>query len=62
MNQIQEKDWADTSWHGHTGMDSTCDYCVIDETSGGKPSATPEAAAAATGIDTKTEQIGPDQG
>ena len=32
MNQIQEKDWADESWHGHTGMDSTCDYCIISET------------------------------
>lgn len=32
MNQIQEKDWADESWHSHTGMDSTCDYCIISET------------------------------
>lgn len=31
MNQIQEKDWAEESWHGHTGIDSSCDYCIIDE-------------------------------
>ncbi|MCL2457686.1 MAG: hypothetical protein FWF31_02325 [Desulfobulbus sp.] len=27
MNNIQEKDWAEESWHGHTGMDSSDDYC-----------------------------------
>ena len=21
MNQIQEMDWADERWHGHTGME-----------------------------------------
>jgi hypothetical protein len=31
MNQIQEKDWAEDSWHGHTGIDSSCDYCIVDE-------------------------------
>jgi len=31
MNQIQEMDWAEEAWHGHTGMDSTNDYCVVDE-------------------------------
>ncbi len=31
MNQIQEMDWADERWHGHTGMDSSNDYCVVDE-------------------------------
>lgn len=31
MNQIQEKDWAENSWHGHTGIDSSCDYCIVDE-------------------------------
>jgi hypothetical protein len=29
MNQIQEKDWAEESWHGHTGIDSSCDYCIV---------------------------------
>jgi hypothetical protein len=24
-------DWADDRWHGHTGMDSTNEYCLIDE-------------------------------
>ena len=27
MNNIQEKDWAEDSWCGHTGMDSESDYC-----------------------------------
>ena len=31
MNNIQEKDWADESWHGHTGLDSSCDYCIVNE-------------------------------
>lgn len=30
MNQIQEKDWAEKGWHGHTGIDSNCDYCIVD--------------------------------
>ncbi|MDR2550943.1 MAG: hypothetical protein LBD10_12165 [Desulfobulbus sp.] len=28
MNNIQEKDWAEESWHGHTGMNSANDYCI----------------------------------
>ena len=31
MNNIQEKDWADDSWCGHTGMDNFTDYCVVDK-------------------------------
>lgn len=31
VNQIQEMDWAEDCWHGHTGMDSANDYCIIDE-------------------------------
>ncbi len=31
MNQIQEMDWAEDCWHGHTGMDSSNDYCIVDE-------------------------------
>ena len=30
MNNIQEKDWAEDSWHGHTGIDSSCDYCIVN--------------------------------
>jgi len=26
MNNIHEKDWAEESWSGHTGMDSFSDY------------------------------------
>jgi len=34
MNQIQEKDWAEESWHSHTGIDSSCDFCIVDEPAG----------------------------
>lgn len=27
MNNIHEMDWADERWHGHTGMDSSSEYC-----------------------------------
>jgi hypothetical protein len=37
MNQIQEKDWAEDSWHGHTGIDSSCDYCIVDREVGEIP-------------------------
>lgn len=30
MNNIQEKDWAEDDWHSHTGIDSSCDYCVAN--------------------------------
>ena len=30
MNNIQEKDWAEDDWHGHTGIDSSCDYCIVN--------------------------------
>jgi hypothetical protein len=30
MNNIQEMDWAEECWHGHTGMDSSCEYCKVD--------------------------------
>ncbi len=62
MNQIQEKDWADTSWHGHTGMDSTSDYCIVDDTIGTPPTATSGAAAPGKGTDTDEKQPERDQG
>ncbi len=31
MNNIHEKDWAEESWSGHTGMDSFSDYNIGDE-------------------------------
>ena len=37
MNQIQEKDWAEDSWHGHTGIDSSCDYCIVGDEGGEIP-------------------------
>jgi hypothetical protein len=49
MNQIQEKDWADESWHGHTGMDSTCDYCIINDTTTEQPEEPSEATATKKG-------------
>lgn len=55
MNQIQEKDWAEESWHGHTGIDSSCDYCIIDETIGEPPKDRPEAADDGKGGDRGVE-------
>jgi len=49
MNQIQEKDWADESWHGHTGMDSTCDYCIVDDTTAEQPEDPSEATSTKKG-------------
>lgn len=51
MNQIQEKDWAEESWHSHTGIDSSCDYCIIDETTDEQPEASAEATADKQGAD-----------
>ena len=31
MNNIQEMDWAEDCWHGHTGMDSSSDFCFPGE-------------------------------
>ena len=31
MNNIHEMDWADERWHGHTGMDSSSDYCIAGD-------------------------------
>ena len=45
MNQIQEKDWAEDSWHGHTGIDSSCDYCIVDGEVGEIPKDQSEAHA-----------------
>ncbi len=30
MNNVQEKDWAEDAWAGHTGMESNSDYCSED--------------------------------
>ncbi len=49
MNQIQEKDWADESWHGHTGMDSSCDYCIINEPTTERPEDPAEATSTKKG-------------
>lgn len=49
MNQIQESDWADASWHSHTGMDSACDYCIINETNAEQPEDPSEATTTKKG-------------
>ena len=49
MNQIQEMDWAEDCWHGHTGMDSTNDYCTIDEEPVKKQPQEPESKNKETG-------------
>lgn len=53
MNNIQEKDWAEDSWHGHTGLDSSCDYCIVNEEVEKVSKDTPEAVTPPTSI---TEQ------
>ena len=30
MNNIHEKDWADDSWSGHTGMNDLSDYSIVN--------------------------------
>jgi hypothetical protein len=37
MNNIQEKDWAEDSWGGHSGMGSDSDYCIVDDKGDDKP-------------------------
>ncbi len=36
MNNIQEKDWAEDDWSGHTGMDSDSCYCTSPVVNDGK--------------------------
>ncbi len=31
MNNIQEKDWAEESWGGFSGMDKYSDYCIVEK-------------------------------
>jgi hypothetical protein len=50
MNNIQEKDWAEDDWHGHTGIDSSCDYCIVNGEVGKMPS---NATQAETGKNKK---------
>ncbi len=50
MNNIQEKDWAEDDWHSHTGIDSSCDYCVGDGPDGAaKSDLTGQGAGSADG-------------
>ncbi len=49
MNNIQEKDWAEDSWSGHTGMDSFSDYSTADETADQEGKDMPEAGRERTG-------------
>jgi hypothetical protein len=42
MNNIQEKDWAEDDWHGHTGIDSSCDFCIVNKEIENIPKDTPE--------------------
>ncbi len=45
MNNIQEKDWAEESWSGHTGMNSSSDYCLVNDQETKESQDTPEAVA-----------------
>lgn len=33
MNNIHEKEWAEESWSGHTGMNSLHDHSIADDKS-----------------------------
>jgi len=41
MNHIPEKDWAEESWGGHSGMDGNSDWCKVDKIVNEKPAADP---------------------
>ena len=42
MNNIQEKDWADDTWCGHTGMDNSSEYSIVDQGVTENENGTPE--------------------
>ena len=50
MNNIQEKDWAEESWSGHTGMNSSSDYCIANGQDTKEIEDTPEAVADEKGL------------
>jgi len=54
MNNIHEKDWAEDSWSGHTGMDSFSDYSIAGDKADEVVNDTPEAVTDHNGI-TKQE-------
>jgi hypothetical protein len=54
MNNIHEKDWAEDSWHGHTGIDSSCDYCIVNDEVERVSKDNPEADANKKSIMTKS--------
>jgi len=43
MNNIHEKDWAEDSWSGHTGMDSFSDYSIAGDKADEAVKDTPES-------------------
>jgi hypothetical protein len=50
MNNIQEMDWAEDCWHGHTGMDSSNDYCTVSA-SGAEAAVEPKPPQVSTTIE-----------
>lgn len=50
MNNIHEKDWAEDSWSGHTGMDNFSDYCFVNDKTDEVLKDKPEAVTAHNGI------------
>ena len=53
MNNIHEKDWAEESRAGHTGMDSFHDHSLVDDQS---DAGVPDTHEAATDHNSLTEQ------
>lgn len=56
MNNIQEKDWAEDGWSGHTGMDTFSDYSIADDKADEGVKDTPETATNPDGSTGQAEQ------
>jgi hypothetical protein len=37
MNNIQEKDWAEESWGGHSGISNNSDWCTVEKKKNDEP-------------------------
>jgi hypothetical protein len=56
MNNIQEKDWAEEGWNGHTGMDTFSDYSIAGDKADEGVKDAPEAATDPDGSTEQAEQ------
>jgi hypothetical protein len=56
MNNIQEKDWAEEGWSGHTGMDTFSDYSIAGDKADEVAKDTPGAVTDPDGSTEQAEQ------